>query len=510
MAFHYRVFVLFSLCLLTRLCFVGTFLDSYDSINFAFGLQEYNLALLQPHFPGYPVYVFISGIFFKIIGNDVWALSLPNVLFGSLTVYPLSLLTRRLFSEGVATVAAGLYIINPLCWLQAERAVSDTTGSFFILVSAYVLFHVYESKIRCTQFVDSQFSPGYVLFPLKKRRKRVSLLLKIQQPFSDIACLFWGSFVLGLSLGVRLSYFPFTALWFGVLVCNARVMFFAATGIICGICSWLVPQLVSVGWYSFCQTGNSFLYGHFIDWGGSIVTFGGMERFAVFAKSVIACGLGCGLGALSLFMVVPVTVTVFTLLSSLRKCCFHSKGLFWGIYMAPYLLWVIIGQNVKEPRHLLPFMPVFLVIISYGLCAVYKKWGKGISFALTLIIMSGMLWVSVTSVVQYKKNIPVQVQLVQFIEKNYEDISTRIYCGEEKRFFDYYAPHWDVRKARDVEEIEADLQSSLCVPDTILVVRMHGENKEFWEKHIHILSLKTTIKATNTQKELMLYQWNGR
>ena len=76
---------------LTRLCFVGRYLDSCDSIDFALGLHDYDLSLLQPHFPGYPVYMVASSLCFKLSHQDVWSLVMPGVLFGSITMYPLSL-----------------------------------------------------------------------------------------------------------------------------------------------------------------------------------------------------------------------------------------------------------------------------------------------------------------------------------------------------------------------------------------------------------------------------------
>ena len=113
MDFRCGVHILFFICFLTRLCFVGRYLDSCDSIDFALGLHDYDLSLLQPHFPGYPVYMVASSLFFKLSHQNVWSLVMPSVLFGSITMYPLSLLTRQLFSERVAIITAVLYLINP-------------------------------------------------------------------------------------------------------------------------------------------------------------------------------------------------------------------------------------------------------------------------------------------------------------------------------------------------------------------------------------------------------------
>jgi hypothetical protein len=50
--------VLVVICMATRLMFMGTHLEGWDSIDFALGLHDYDIAHYQPHFPGYPVYMF--------------------------------------------------------------------------------------------------------------------------------------------------------------------------------------------------------------------------------------------------------------------------------------------------------------------------------------------------------------------------------------------------------------------------------------------------------------------
>ncbi|MGR3173462.1 MAG: hypothetical protein ACUZ8N_02530 [Candidatus Scalindua sp.] len=52
------------------------------------------------------------------------------------------------------------------------------------------------------------------------------------------------------------------------------------------------------------------------------------------------------------------------------------------------------------------------------------------------------------------KNEPVaQIQLLDYVENNYNSPSTHIYCWETKRFFTYYAPLWDARRARNIDDL---------------------------------------------------------
>src|SRR3990172_8039717 len=128
-----------ALCLVTRLLFFGRYIDEWDSVNFAFGLSKgYDILHDQPHFPGYPVYMFFSWIWYKIIGSDIKALIFSGILFSSIAVFPLYELAKRMFSKNVAILAVILYIVNPQIWLQAEKPLSDAFGLFFVITS--VLF----------------------------------------------------------------------------------------------------------------------------------------------------------------------------------------------------------------------------------------------------------------------------------------------------------------------------------------------------------------------------------
>ena len=440
MDFRCGVHILFFICFLTRLCFVGRYLDSCDSIDFALGLHDYDLSLLQPHFPGYPVYMVASSLFFKLSHQDVWSLVMPGVLFGSITMYPLSLLTRQLFSERVAILTAVLYLINPLCWLQAERPTSDAMGLFFVISATYFLYCVFKLKV--------------LRLPPSKAAEEADITLttrcisKRYGCLSDRNYLFLGSLFLGFGLGVRLSYFPFIALWMGVLLYLAiqkmhffkEVILYGLMGFVIGVCVWFLPQISYMGIHSFWEYGLSFSRGHFTDWGGSVITFGGLDRVTCLVKSIWVYGLGGWWNDASFLRLTASLIMIASFLYSFKRRQFDRRGFFLGLYVIPYMIWVILGQNVMNPRHILPIIPVALMLIAYGLCKVYEEINKGISIILTVAFVVSMSVISVKLVLQYHSDVPAPIQLIQFIEKQFDCLSTKIYCGGEKRFFDYYAP----------------------------------------------------------------------
>lgn len=463
------------LCLATRFFFIARYLDSCDSIDFALGLQDYDLSRFQPHFPGYPVYISISRLFFKVFHDDVWALAMPGVLFGSLTIFPLSLLAKHLFSEKVAIVTALFYLLNPLCWLQSERPTSDTMGLFFVIVSACLLCYASTTAYK--------------------------------------GCIFWGSLALGLGLGIRISNFPFIAVW-------AVSLFYVTTrkvpreikalspgllGLTIGIIAWLFPQIGYVGWRPFWQNGFAFSRGHFTDWGGSVITFGGLDRIICLAKSIWTYGLGGWWYDSSVLRSIPSAIIAISLFWFLKYCHTNRRVRFFGVYVIPYLLWVILGQNVANPRHMLPIIPMLLMMIAYGLCKAYERSRKSVSHIFILIMIVSMAVTSFRLVNKYHQEVPAPVQIIQWIERQCNPLSLRIYCSDEKRFFDYYAPQWDVRKVRDMTEVQTDLLSSVWKPQNILMVHSGRETRQFSTTHPPIVTFRGNPYTDSTRDELLLY-----
>lgn len=117
---------------------------------------------------------------------------------------------------------------------------------------------------------------------------------------------------------------------------------------------------------------------------------------------------------------------------------------------------------------------------------------KGVFLLFTLTLIVSMSVLSFKLVVKYHNNVPAPIQLIQFIERQFNNISTRIYCNNEKRFFDYYAPQWDVRTVRDRTELNSDLLSSLGKPRDILVVHTSGEMKQFGITNPPMIKFKET------------------
>jgi len=105
-------------------------LEDVDSINFALGLHQFDVAHHRPHPPGYPVYIAIARVVRSIVDNDATALALLSVLCGAFGVIAAGWLARRLWRERSLwdVVAAALTMTAPLYWFTSDRPMSDAVG----------------------------------------------------------------------------------------------------------------------------------------------------------------------------------------------------------------------------------------------------------------------------------------------------------------------------------------------------------------------------------------------
>ena len=118
--------------LLLHLPYLPASLEDLDSVNFALGIRDYDVARHQPHPPGYPVFIALAKVVHVIVPSEATALALVSVIAGALGVLALGLLFRHLEggrTPGVWWIAAIVVTMTaPLYWFTAARPLRDTAG----------------------------------------------------------------------------------------------------------------------------------------------------------------------------------------------------------------------------------------------------------------------------------------------------------------------------------------------------------------------------------------------
>src|SRR5437773_9060226 len=106
-----------------HLAFLPASLEDLDSINFALGLRQFDVAHHQPHPPGYPVYIAAGKLVNLAVPNEAAALSVIGAVAGGLGVFAFVALFAtidRTQSRRWAIAAAGVTVTCPLYWFTAS------------------------------------------------------------------------------------------------------------------------------------------------------------------------------------------------------------------------------------------------------------------------------------------------------------------------------------------------------------------------------------------------------
>src|SRR5258708_26988090 len=132
----------------TRVPFVARRLWDHDSVQFALGVEKYDLAAHHPHPPGYPLYIAALKVL-AMLGVDslhgMVALSTLAAALGAGLIVPL---TARLAAGAVraGALAAALYVFNPLLWFYGELPLVYAVEGGMAVALAYAALRMADGR----------------------------------------------------------------------------------------------------------------------------------------------------------------------------------------------------------------------------------------------------------------------------------------------------------------------------------------------------------------------------
>lgn len=316
--------------LAAHLPFLAPSLEDYDSINFALGLRDFDLARHQPHPPGSPVYIALGRLWFPVV-TGLWpslgrveAEALTLALWSAVAGAVAIIAAARVFaaipaSDGATAPATLLLAATPLFWLSGLRPMSDMPGLAAALVAQALLL---EGRVR----------PGRLT---------------------------GGALVAGIAAGIRIQTIVLTVPLLALVLWQTRGRWRPVAAFSAAVVVWAVPLVADSGGVDGylralgSQAGEDFAWVRML-W---LEPTPGRLAFALYETFVMPWGstlLAAGIAS-------AAAVGGVRLLLRGR----HSLALLL-VAFAPYAVFHLLLQETVTVRYALPTLPVVAWLAAYG------------------------------------------------------------------------------------------------------------------------------------------------
>ena len=361
MTAHRALAVLALVFAIAHVPFLANSLEDIDSVNFALGVRDFDVAAHRPHPPGYPVYIALGKLATAVagIGSDgpqseveAGALSVLSLLAGLAAIF----LLYRVFAcfsrdepagklDVIAFAATAIAVTCPLLWYLAVRPMSDLPGLAFALASQACLMLAWRRQ-RPNADGDRRMPPAVMA---ASGRMIVA-----------------GAFLAALSIGVR-SQTMWLTLPLLLMVLFDRIgrgvagaLIGSGTMFVAGGLLWGVPLLIASGGINAylaalgTQAGEDFTAGEMLYTNPAprAVAFALLRTF-VFPWDATSLG---------------VVVLVLAAAGIIQLLLRDRRSLAPVIAMSmPYLAFHLLFQDTSFVRYALPLVPVVAFLAARGI-----------------------------------------------------------------------------------------------------------------------------------------------
>jgi hypothetical protein len=145
-----------TLFLVLHLIYLPKSLEDVDSINFALGVRDFDVAHHQPHPPGYPVYIAAAKAVHALGASEVHALALLGAIAASAGVLAILALFAGIDPRAPWTALGGaaLAVSAPLYWMSASRPLTDAVGvAAAVGIQALIVWSASERALVAAAFL---------------------------------------------------------------------------------------------------------------------------------------------------------------------------------------------------------------------------------------------------------------------------------------------------------------------------------------------------------------------
>jgi len=392
-------------CFISRLLTTIYYSEDIDSLRFVLSILDYNILELRPHFPGYPVFCFFA----KFINFFINSIPITFSIIGSISIFIIIIFSQKiyliLFNDIKTKYLFLLIFFNPLLWILSNRYMSDLFGLSILISTFYYILKFFNYK-------------------------NLRYIIRI-------------SFLLGILIGVRVSFIPFLIPGILYLIFNISnkyrmnfIIFF-----LLGLLIWLIPLITITGYNELYQISLRHINGHFFNWGGSVLSNDSTYSFRLlkiiesfwsdglggwwFQRHWITFYIGCGF---ILFFIYSLSSIIF------KKI--NKRSLILIFSLLCYFLWIFFFQNIiYKPRHVIPLIPFLLIIINNG---IYNFKNKNLYRSLIINIFF-IFYISLTTILNWQHKQPSAIAQLKTYLINHND--TKKIFSSNKLMTNYIKHH---------------------------------------------------------------------
>ena len=398
----------------TRIPFTSKFLYHYDSCHFALALKKYDLAIHQPHPPGYFLYVMLGRLVNIVIDDSNTVFVSISVFFSALTVVAIYYLGKELYQRNTALLAAALAVTSPNLWFHGEVALTYVVEAFFSTLIAVFCYRIMKGK----------------------------------QDY------FWlAAVTLGIAGGIRQNtpvfLFP---LWLYAMKDLPLRKIIVSLGIFVLVSlSWFIPMIWMTGGWDRYQ--NAFKELWLFNTGHNSVFERGWFAFRRYSSTIfrfVIYGVGAGLPVLGL------TAYLF-IKGGKTESIDKRRFIFFSLWVIPSVLfYLLVFIHPNNPGYSLIFLPALLILTAAGtefLANRTKRFTYENSrnvLSATLIVSNAIFFlflknpVSFHEIREHDRTLPALLDSLRIFNpsKTVLFASTNIYYGF--RHIMYYLPEYEV------------------------------------------------------------------
>jgi hypothetical protein len=412
-AFHASAFALALVFLAFHLPYRPSSLEDLDSINFALGLRQFDVAHHQPHPPGYPVFILMAKAVHAVVPSEAAALAMVSILGGALGVLALASLFRRMDGGSApanwSVAAVVVTMTTPLYWFTAVRPLSDSSG----LAAALAVQAMTLAAGNPRALAVAAFFAG-VASGVRSQVVWLTVPLLIMR---GLGARNWG---LGKGSPVRSAE---------RLAPSTELLAAAAGAFLAGILLWLIPLVIISGgpapyWHALFDQGSEDLGNIQMLW----TRHGLRDVSDAFYYAFVAPWAVWPIAA-----VVLTSAVVGTLRLAVRE---RPTLVVLAVAFGPYLVFDLLFQETFTGRYALPLVVPIAFLATAGLRAL--PWDTGLAIAVALSMFCAH--VGGTSIAAYSRAQAPAFRLLNAMKSAFGDGMPPVFAMDRRESLDLRRP----------------------------------------------------------------------